>query len=155
MSAVATTELWVRRVFPHPRDRVFSAFASGEAMQQWFAPGPDIRTQAEAYDFREGGRYAFSFTLPDASTVRLSGAFERIDPPARLTYSWCWEEPDPHAGIESQVSIEFSEVAEGTELVVQHRRLDAPEMVPRHTGGWHDTLGQLDLWLSSAHPTSS
>jgi len=153
MSADGATALLVRRVFPHSRARVFAAFASGEVMQQWFAPGPEIRTHVESYDFREGGGYLFSFTLPDASTIRLSGTFEQIDPPASLAYTWCWAKPDPHAGIESQVSIEFSEVATGTELVIQHRRLDAPEMVPRHTGGWHDTLGQLDLWLASSSPS--
>jgi len=63
--------------------------------------------------------------------------------PRRLVYSWQWDgEPD-----ESLVTVEFSAVAEGTEVSVTHDRLADAAQRDAHLQGWTDCTDRLAALL--------
>jgi len=147
MTDGADTELILRRSYPHSRDRVFDAFANPGALEQWFSPAPDIPTKVIDFDFRLGGRYRIGFTLPDGIRNSVSGEFTRIERPTQLCFTWCWDKPDPHAGVNTLVTINFVDNDGATEIVVIHKMEDA-EMRSRHSVGWLGALERLQGWLA-------
>lgn len=149
MTRESTTPLVLRRTYSHDRCRVFDAFADASALGQWFSPSPDIGTEVVDFDIRVGGCYRIVFALPDGSRNSIRGEFNQIERPIRLCFTWSWEKPDPHAGIETLVTIEFVEDSGNTEVIVSHERLKHEEMKERHSDGWVGALERLDVWLES------
>lgn len=60
-----------------------------------------------------------------------------------MTFTWTWEPPDPHAGIETLVTIDLYETEGGTELVLTHARFPTHQLMRQHEGGWGPTLDRL------------
>ena len=147
MSALSAAPLVLKRTYAHDRLRVFDAFSSASALQQWFSPAPDIGAEVVVWDFQVGGCYRITFTLPDGSRTTVRGEFDQIERPDRLSFTWCWEEPDPHAGIDTLVTIDFVNNGGATDVVVTHERLRDQEVKSRHSDGWSGALSRLDRWL--------
>lgn len=139
----------VRRRLRSSPERVFAAFADPVLVARWLTPGPEIRLTVLEFDFRVGGAYRFAYHLPDGQTVVIVGAYERIDPPGALVFSWIIEPPDEHAGLQSQVTVAIAPVDGGAELHVRHERLTLPGSVERHAGGWQGALDQLAQLLAT------
>ena len=139
--------LILRNEFPHPVQHVFNAFASADAIGQWFAPHESIKTNVTEFNFTEGGEYRMEFTLPDGITTSLSGTFQTINSPAHIVFSFCWEKPDPHADINTIVTIDLIEKGEYTEIIISHIKFKDDEMRKRHTDGWQGTLSRLGEYL--------
>ncbi len=141
------TPLVVRRTYPHDRLRVFDAFASANALEQWFSPSPDVRTDVVEFDFRVGGRYRIAFTLSKGAETSIRGIFVLIQRPIQLCFTWSWEKPDPHAGIDTLVTIDFIDAVRSTDVVVSHEKLEGTEMKERHSAGWLGAMQRLQSWL--------
>jgi uncharacterized protein YndB with AHSA1/START domain len=54
-----------------------------------------------------GGSYRIAMQPPDGELFHLSGEFREVDPPARLAYTFRWEEPTPHDR-ETVVTLSFA-----------------------------------------------
>jgi len=139
--------LVIRRVYHHNIHRVFNAFSTADAVKQWFAPDDSIRTHVTQYDFCEGGAYRMEFTLSEGIVTSLLGSFQTITEPTHLVFSFCWEKPDPHADIETVVSIDFVSNGETTEIIVSQIKLKDSGMRSRHAEGWLGTLHRLEKYL--------
>lgn len=147
MTSSVVTPLVLRRSYPRDRLCVFDAFASAHAMEQWFSPASDIATKIIEFDFRSGGRYRIAFSLPDGTETSLRGEFTRIDRPIQLCFTWRWEKPDPHAGLDTFVTIDFIDKGAITEIVVSHAKMEDSEARDRHSAGWWGALERLHAWL--------
>ena len=134
--------LVLRRQYAAPPEVVFEVWTTPDSMRRWFRPSQEFTHQLIEVDLRVGGRYRVSFESPEGIVDVLTGEFLEVTPPDKLVYSWIWEEPNEHAGIETQVTVEFLEQDGGTELVLTHERFTRPDMKERHLGGWS---GALDL----------
>lgn len=143
------SELNVRRVYTHPAERVFDAFARPDQLARWLAPGPDFETCVEHFDFRLGGGFRLSFVLPAHPASVLTGSYKHLSPPDRLAFSWQWLAPDPHAGVLSEVDVRFESHPLGTLLTLTHGRLDALGMKQRHSEVWPIVLERLNALLES------
>ncbi|MFV2056065.1 MAG: SRPBCC domain-containing protein [Thiohalomonadales bacterium] len=152
MNKPIAAELLVRRKFNVGRELVFAAFTDAKALQHWIAPQRDIKTKVIEFNFHIGGRYRFEFLLPDGTLTFLIGEYQIIDPPNKLSFTWCWEKPDPHAGIDSLVTVEFIDNNNMTELVISHVKFETTEMKQRHAEGWSGTLTRLQAWLDKTIP---
>lgn len=133
----------VRRHLKAPPERVFAAFADPRLVSRWLSPSPEITLTVLAFDFRVGGAYRLAYHVPDAGTVVVGGVYRLIVPPAKIVFSWIIEPPDPHAGIDSEVTVTIRPVADGAELVIRHEKLMRADAVERHAAGWHGALDQL------------
>jgi glutathione S-transferase len=100
------------------------------------------------HDLSLGGRYRFAFRFPDGAEAVVRGEFLTIQRPSRLVFTRTWEEPDPHAGIETIVSIVLTDTGGGTEILVTHERFPEASVRNRHDEGWSTTLDRLEGLLS-------
>ncbi len=139
-----------RRRYRASRETVFRMFTAPEELERWFSPSADIETEVERFDLQEGGAYRFGFRFPDGRRNHVLGEFREILRPNRLVFTWSWEEPDPHAGIETLVTIDFLEERGVTEVAVTHERLPDRETRERHEEGWAGALDRLDEVLAAA-----
>jgi uncharacterized protein YndB with AHSA1/START domain len=136
-SGVETT-LEIRRLIPAPRQRVFDAWTNAKELDRWSAPGP-MTARAEV-DLRVGGRYRLTMRGPDGVERRVGGVYREIDPPAKLVYTWKWEES---AMPDSVVTVEFHDRGKQTEVVLRHDGLVDPDSRARHEHGWNGCLDKL------------
>ena len=136
-----------RRRFRATRERVFRAFTDAAELSRWFSPSEDIATDIIELDLREGGAYRFGFHVSDGVVDYVLGTFREVSAPRRLVFTWTWAEPDPHAGIETLVTVELLEHGQETEVVVTHERFPNEETRARHEEGWQGTFDRLQKLL--------
>ena len=139
--------VFVRRHVHALRGQVFRALTDPEMLPRWFSPSEDIGTEILQHDFRVGGSYRFGFLFPDGERNIVAGVFREIVSPKRLVFTWTWEPPDPHAGVETLVTIVLREDEDSTEIVVTHDRFPRHELRDRHDAGWQATLDRLEIFL--------
>lgn len=138
--------LSLRRTFAAPRERVFAAWTDPAQLAQWFGP---VGYQAEVLevDLRVGGRYRIGFRPESASETEshVSGEFLEVTPPARLRYTWVWEEQEGFPN--TIVTVEFHDKGNETEVALSHERFPNAEECERHRQGWTSTLTKLPQLL--------
>ena len=138
-----------KRRFRASRERVFLAFTDPTELPRWFSPSEDITTEVIDLELRAGGAYRFGFHLPDGKVNYVLGTFEELSPPEKLAFTWTWAEPDPHAGIETLVTVELIEHGDETEVVVTHDRFPNEKTRARHDKGWQGTFDGLAKLLEA------
>jgi uncharacterized protein YndB with AHSA1/START domain len=139
--------LALQRHYPVAPEIVFQAFTDARWLERWFCPSPDVTMSVSALDVRVGGHYRFVFRFPEGR-VAVRGEFRVVDRPAQLVFTWTWEPPDPHAGLETLVTVELRSVADGTELSLTHDLLPTEPIRTTHEDGWSATLDRLRDLLS-------
>lgn len=133
--------LRLTRVFAAPREKVFRAWTSAEALTQWWGPLGHGTASAEV-DLRAGGRYRLGMRkLPDGAIFYLSGAYREVKAPEKLVYTWRWE-AEPEYG-ETLVTIEFRDRGTSTEVVLTHELFPTETMREQHGQGWSGCLDRL------------
>jgi uncharacterized protein YndB with AHSA1/START domain len=137
----------LNRVFPAPRERVFRAWTEPELLKQWWAP-KGATTPVVEIDLQVGGRYRFGLQFPEEEILYISGVYRQVDPPEKLVFTWQWEQPDMDFG-ESQVTVEFHERGQNTEVFLRHESFPNETVRDRHQAGWGEFLDRFGA-LSAA-----
>ncbi len=137
--------LELTRALPAPRERVFAALTHPDDLAGWWGPRgfttPEIRL-----DLRVDGAYRFGMQPPDGDLFHLSGEFLEVDPPARLAYTFRWDEPTPDDR-ETVVRLSLDEADDGTQLSLAQGEFATEERLALHRGGWTDSLDTLSALL--------
>lgn len=141
--ASSPRSLTARQRYDAPAALVFEAFTDPLILPRWFSPGPAIAMDVLAHELRPGGRYRFRYRQSDGTISIVAGEFLEIAPPERLVFTWTWEEPDPHAGVKTLVTVAILDREPGSEVVVTHERFPDEESRMRHDEGWRSTLARL------------
>ncbi len=113
-------------------DDVWAALTKPERLRRWLADG--------VFQVRVGGRLELRF---DDGTVE--GTVRELDRPRLLEYEWVEGEK------RSIVRFELEPAAEGTRLVLDHRRLPA-DAAAGFGAGWHSHLDALHAALRADEP---
>lgn len=137
------SRLSVRRSYPAPRELVFRSLTEAEWLERWFCPSPGATVKVTQLDLRVGGRFRFAFRFPGDRTAVVVGEYRTLARPRRLAFTWTWEPPDPHAGVETLVTIDLYEKEGGTELALTHARFPTEQLMRQHEDGWGATLDRL------------
>jgi uncharacterized protein YndB with AHSA1/START domain len=140
----------LRRWLATSPESVFRAFTDPALLVRWFSPSPDIATRVLEHDLREGGRYRFAFRFPDGAESVVLGEFLEVSRPLRLVFTWTWENPDPHAGVETRVTLTLTPESGGTSLLVTHDGFPEEGIRHRHDEGWAATLARLSAILQTS-----
>lgn len=141
---MTTTEnVEIKRLFPVEKAKLFDLLTTAKHMERWFSPAPGIKLRIAVHEPRVGCTYEFHYHQPDGSIHQVVGEYCALDPHDLIAFTWGWKEPDPHAGINTLVTMTLREQGEGTELTVLHEKLPAGEMANRHREGWAGTLDRL------------
>lgn len=135
----------IRRTFKAPRASVFDAWTKPEALRQWFGPAGMTVPEANV-DLREGGRYRIVIIDTDGDPNIAVGTYTTVRRPERLAYSWAWEE-NGNPGPQTQITIDFLERGDETEMVFKHEGFATVESREGHLGGWTTTFDKLNLFF--------
>ena len=132
-------QLTITRHISAPRQRVFDAWLDSEGLAHWMRASA-FDDSIVTVDPRVGGGFRVVMVPKDRETVEHWGEYLRIEPPSLLSFTWISKNTDRWP---SEVTIEFHEEGDGTELVLTHRGL--PEKaVNGHRAGWTEILEQLE-----------
>ena len=138
--------LRLTRRFAAARDRVFAAWTTPEALRRWWCP-PGWEAEQIRIDLRAGGAYYLGMRrAEDGMVVSIEGQFLEVDVPARLVYTWQWRGAFPEMD-QTRVTVEFLELASGTEVVVLHEELTDVPLWQRHRAGWIAACDRMEQIL--------
>lgn len=139
--------LHLERALGAPRERVFAACVDAEKLAEWWGPAGFTSSEIQL-DARQGGRYRITMKPPNGEAFHLSGAFQEVEAPHRLVYTFVWEEPDPDDQ-ETVVALTFERAGENTRLVLDHGPFKTDARHELHRAGWTETLDRLERALRS------
>lgn len=131
----------VRRTFPASRERLFRAWSDPRELIEWFSP-EGYRNPSVDADVRPGGAFRVAMQkLPDGEPFYVNGEYRVVEPPARIVFSWTWEDPAMNVR-DTVVTVDLLERGESTEVVLTHELLPA-ERRESHMHGWNAILAKL------------
>ncbi|HET6950027.1 MAG TPA: SRPBCC domain-containing protein [Acidimicrobiales bacterium] len=139
--------LHLERVLPAPRPFVFRMHSDPALFAQWWGPKGFSAPSVEL-DVRVGGRYRIAMQPPEGDRFFLSGEFREVDPPARLAYTFRWEDPDPDDR-ETMVVFSLRDLGGSTELTVDQGPFATVGRRTLHEQGWTETVDRLTELITS------
>ena len=134
--------LEITRVFDAPRELVWRLWSSPEHIARWWGPETCWLDTVDM-DFREGGAWHFWMRNDTGLDHHISGAYRRIEPPERLTFTYI----NAYDGHETEVDLTFSERDGGTEMRFRQARFLNVAERDGHEEGWSSTFNLLALYL--------
>ncbi len=137
--------LIVRKTIPATPERLFAAWTEPDQLRKWWGP-EGVQCIDPEVDLRVGGSYRIGNRLPDGKTLWITGEFEVIEPPRRLTYTWRLEGISETA---ERVTVRFEKRGEATEVIVTHERIANEALRDQHQHGWQGCLDGLAEYLAS------
>lgn len=138
--------LEMKRVIRAARPLVFKALTEPAELAKWWGPSGFTAPSVEV-DLRVGGSYRIAMQPPDGDLFYLSGEFREVDPPARLAYTFRWEDPDPDDQ-ETLVTLTLLDLNDSTELVLTQAEFATEGRRALHDQGWTDALDRLQELMS-------
>ncbi len=136
----------IRRILRTSREKVFAAWTQKDLLEQWMCKdAPAHQAEYVELDVRPGGRYVVEIKLPEGKLYRGRGTFREVNPPAKLVFTWFWEDGDnvPLHERESLVTVELFEAELGTEIVLTHELLANIKERDEHKQGWEGCINVL------------
>ena len=131
------------KIIRAPRSKVFAAWSDPKLLKIWFAPGALLVPDAHV-DFKVRGAFVIAMEgemQGRQTNGKISGNYKEIIPDERLVFTCTgtWRGDAP----ETIVTVEFIEVAEGTEItLVQEGFVDAKDF-EGYKYGWESSFGKL------------
>jgi uncharacterized protein YndB with AHSA1/START domain len=136
----------MHRTLPAAPSRVFQAFVDPDQLRRWWGPA-GFSTPSLEFDARIGERYRIEMQPPDGPAFYRTGELRAIDPPARLAYTFRWEDPDPDDA-ETIVDLSFRDLGEATEVKLTQGPFKTEARRELHHGGWTDSLDKLEAMFT-------
>jgi uncharacterized protein YndB with AHSA1/START domain len=138
--------LQLRRTFAAPRERVFRAWTDAREFALWFHPTAEHTTVITRLDLKVGGNYSLEMHHKSGNVHKLSGTYQQIKPPEKLSFTWRWDTDSPDQ--ETLVSLDFLDLGGATEIVLSHGQFPDAETRDKHNQGWLGCFDQLKTYLS-------
>jgi uncharacterized protein YndB with AHSA1/START domain len=139
--------LHLTRVVRARRPVVFRACTEPGELAKWWGPHGFTAPGVEI-DLRVGGRYRIAMQPPEGDLFYLTGEFRQIDPPARLAYTFRWEDPDPEDR-ETVVTVSLGDLDDSTQFELAQTGFATERRRALHEAGWTDGLDRLEQLMSS------
>ena len=142
--------LTASRIFSASPQIVFSAWTDPNGLRFWWEPG-GTTVESTQIDLRVGGLYQIKSTAPQRNlTIVISGAYQDVNTPHSLVYTWTWQEADDTLLVkDSLVTVNFSALDKQTQIVLVHTGFPSLLARNRHVDGWQQTLESFDSYLST------
>jgi len=107
----------LERVYPHPVERVFGAFATEEGKSLWFSAGNGYTVVERTFDFQVGGTERLTGRWESGMVSRFDARYFDIVPGKRIVYAYEMHQDDRKISV-SLATLEFSAEGQGTRLTV-------------------------------------
>jgi uncharacterized protein YndB with AHSA1/START domain len=134
--------LEIARVLPARRSVVFGAFSDPNELAKWWGPA-GFRTPSLEFQARAGAGYRIEMQPPQGDCFYLTGEFCEVDPPARLAYTFVWEDPDPD-DVDTVVDLSFRDLRDSTEVALRQGPFKTEARRKLHRDGWTDSFDKLE-----------
>ncbi len=134
--------LTCRRTIKASPEQVYKAWLDPAMMTRFMSPRPDMHVREARSDPTPGGRF-FVMMVGDKEYPH-EGAYKELTPFSRIVFTW----EAPWSAPESEVTLDFTPLEGGTEVVLTHVRFTSEESRDNHRQGWDGILGKLDAALS-------
>ena len=142
-----TPTLNLKRLFKAPRERVFRAWTDPAMLAKWW--GPESRScPFVELDPRPGGRWRTCMKAENGDEAWVQGEYKEVDPPRKLVFTWAWEN-DGVPGHVTEVSVEFLDRGDETEMLFRHRGFETEEQAHQHNQGWDSSFICFDRYLAT------
>ena len=139
--------LAIERVLPAAAPVVFAAFSDANELAKWWGPArftiPSLTFQA-----RVGDSYRIEMQPPEGDPFYLTGQVREVDPPARLAYTFEWEDPDPD-DVETVVVLSFRDLGGSTKVGLTQGPFRTEPRRALHRDGWTDSFDKLERLISA------
>ena len=139
--------LEIKRVLAAGPSVVFRAFTAPNELAKWWGPEGFTVPNLE-FNPRVGDSYRIEMQPPEGDPFYLTGEFRELDPPARLAYTFVWEDPDLD-DVETVVELSFRSLAESTEVVLTQAPFKTEPRRELHRNGWTDSFDKLEKLIST------
>ena len=136
----------MERLLPAAPSAVFAAFNDSSEVAKWWGP-KGFTTLSLEYQPRVGDSYRIEMQPPEGDPFWLTGEFREVDPPARLAYTFVWEDPDPD-DVETLVVLSFRDLGDSTEVGFTQGPFKTEARRALHRDGWTDSLDKLERLIS-------
>ena len=83
---------------------------------------------------------------PDGELFHLSGEFREVDPPARLSFTFRWDPPDPDDQ-ETIVTLSLEDRGEETSVQMSQAEFATEARYALHEAGWTEAFERLERLL--------
>jgi uncharacterized protein YndB with AHSA1/START domain len=137
--------LQMTRTLPAHCSRVFSALTEPDELATWWGPNGFTAPSVEL-DVRVGGGYRIAMQPPEGELFHLAGEFLEVVAPARLRYTFRWEDPDPEDQ-ETIVTLSLEDLGEATVLTFSQGEFATERRRALHEEGWTNSLDRLEAFL--------
>ena len=138
--------LEMQRALPALMPPVFAAFTDPEQLRKWWGPQGFVIPSID-FPARAGERYRIEMQPPEGERFYLAGELREVDPPARLAYTFAWEDPDPD-DVENLVVLSFRDLGESTEVALFQAPFETEARRQLHHDGWSESFDKLERVLS-------
>ena len=135
-------ELRIDRVFDAPRELVFRMWSAPEFLARWWGP-KGLYLSYCAMDFREGGKWRYCMHQPDGADYWVSGTYEEIRAPERLSFTWIGDVGQ----FSTLVEIDFEDFGGRTLMHFRQAPFPNAEVRDDHDGGWSASFELLATYL--------
>jgi uncharacterized protein YndB with AHSA1/START domain len=140
--------LEIKRVLPAAPPVVFGAFTVPAELARWWGP-EGFTVPSVELDSRVGARYRIEMQPPEGDPFWLAGELREVDPPARLAYTFAWEDPDPD-DVENLVALSFRELGGSTEVALTQAPFKTEPRRELHRNGWTESFVKLERLLAQS-----
>jgi uncharacterized protein YndB with AHSA1/START domain len=138
--------LEIERVIPAPRPVVFAAFSDPNELVKWWGP-EGFTTPSLKFQARVGERYRIQMQPPEGDPFFLVGEFREVEQPARLTFTFVWEDPDPD-DVQTLVDLSFRGLGEATEVALKQGPFKTEPRRALHRDGWTESFDKLERLIA-------
>jgi uncharacterized protein YndB with AHSA1/START domain len=114
---------------------------AGELATWWGPKG--FTTPGADFDAQVGATYRLAMQPPEGELFHLHGEFREVDPPARLSFTFAWDPPDPDDR-ETLVTLTLADRGEATEVELTQGEFATQERLDLHDGGWTESFEKLE-----------
>jgi len=135
------------RVLAVPRERAWAAFNEAEMLARWWGPNGFTIPGIE-FDPRPKGSYRIEMRPPDGAPFALAGEFREVEAPARLVFTFRWDEPDPD-DVENVATLLFVDLGDETEVLLTQAPFKTDARLSLHRDGWSDSFDKLERLLAA------
>lgn len=139
-----TIALDLTRTFDAPVARVFACFTSAREMGAWLGPY-EHRGEVLELEPRVGGRYRIVMHKPDGTDIFAGGAFQAIEEPSRIAFTWKWEDGEA----DTLIIVTLRDVAGRTEMHFRQEGFTEERYRDMHIHGWTGCLDRMETYLTT------
>jgi uncharacterized protein YndB with AHSA1/START domain len=139
--------LEMKRLLPAAPSVAFAAFSEPNELAKWWGPQGFTIPSVE-FDPRVGATYRIEMRPPEGNSFNLIGEFRDVDPPARLAFTFVWEDPDPD-DVETLVGLSFRDLGGSTEVALTQGPFKTEARRALHRDGWRDSFDKLEHLMSA------